>query len=585
MEANIKDVQMLFSSNISYRIPQFQRPYAWGREEQWLPLWEDVRTTAERCMSDPSDARAHFMGAIVLQQQDHATGEVEKRIVVDGQQRLTTLQLLAKAVENEFHRREDSQRVDRFRDLLINREHSWGADGESNRAKIRQSNQNDSAAFHHCVTDGSVPPIHRDGAIASAYEYFKQKVGEWLNNADDVEERSNALEKTMFHHLKIVAIDLSSGDKLHVIFETLNTRAEPLLQSDLTKNTVMYKADVIDNGDRAHQLWGTFDDPWWRTEVRDGPIFGARIDRFLNYWMVMSLGREVTSSQVAQAFREYVDNECGRSIGEIATDVREAGKIFRAIDEANVSDPPIQRFLRNVKTIEHRVVIPLILWLLSSNVPGQKVVDCCNLLESYLVRRLLCNYSSRGLNKVMTSLLSQIRRDQPEDVVSFVFAHFDQFTDENQVWPSDRAVEERLRNSPIPANSRKQKMILVELERYFRSEMTETLGPIDDWTVEHIMPKMWQSHWEVPGTSSVEEETETRNKHINFLGNLTLTTSKLNASLSNGPWNEKRDGLKKHSSLMLNHQLLEHAKGDWTENEIRVRSEKLAVAVVKIWPR
>ena len=98
MEANILNLKTLFGSEVSYRIPQFQRPYAWKKAEQWKPLWQDVLNVAETILSrQDRKVPPHFMGAIVLQNQDSGTGEVVKRIVVDGQQRLTTLQLLIRA--------------------------------------------------------------------------------------------------------------------------------------------------------------------------------------------------------------------------------------------------------------------------------------------------------------------------------------------------------------------------------------------------------------------------------------------------------------------------------------------------------
>ena len=101
MDANVLNLKELFASQISYRIPQFQRPYAWKLDTQWIPLWEDVRQVAERHINAEASEqdRPHFMGAIVLQQQSSSVGEVTKRLVIDGQQRLTTLQLLLRATK------------------------------------------------------------------------------------------------------------------------------------------------------------------------------------------------------------------------------------------------------------------------------------------------------------------------------------------------------------------------------------------------------------------------------------------------------------------------------------------------------
>ena len=112
MKAEMVDLQTLFGKPVSYRIPQFQRPYAWKKGEQWVPLWDDVRNLADGWLRRQQNAklRPHFMGAIVLQRQNNASSEVEKRIVVDGQQRLTTLQLLIRAAQEVFAGLDDSER-------------------------------------------------------------------------------------------------------------------------------------------------------------------------------------------------------------------------------------------------------------------------------------------------------------------------------------------------------------------------------------------------------------------------------------------------------------------------------------------
>ena len=144
MEAHIRDLRALFYQQVSYRIPQFQRPYAWGEGVQWIPPWDDIRNLASRVLSRQGDHKIlpHFMGAIVLQQQKSNTGEVTKRLVVDGQQRLTTLQLFIKAAEHVFQSQDDTTRAARLRELTANQKSHWGEDSD-NETKIRQSNLSD----------------------------------------------------------------------------------------------------------------------------------------------------------------------------------------------------------------------------------------------------------------------------------------------------------------------------------------------------------------------------------------------------------------------------------------------------------
>ena len=163
MDARIRDLQTLFQGQVSYRIPQFQRPYAWSEQIQWKPLWDDVRELALHVLNKQENEtiRPHFMGAIVLQQQQNNTGEVTKRLVVDGQQRLTTLQLLIKAVENVFQSNDDTVRASRLQELTINQESHWG-DDRDNQTKIKQSNISDQEAFQRVIRSHSGEYCHID---------------------------------------------------------------------------------------------------------------------------------------------------------------------------------------------------------------------------------------------------------------------------------------------------------------------------------------------------------------------------------------------------------------------------------------
>ncbi len=307
MEAKIVNLQTLFEPEVSYRIPQFQRSYAWGENTQWRPLWEDVRNVAVRLLNRKAGdkIRPHFMGAIVLQHQTSKTGEVTKKLVVDGQQRLTTLQLLIKVTERAFQSQDDTVRATRLRKLITNQKSYWG-DDPNNEPKIRQSNLSDQAAFQAAIrshhTDTQLQPL----AISQAYRFLRIPVDEWLNNTPENRyDRADALEEVLTKYLQIAVIDLDEDEEPHMVFETLNDRGERLKPSDLVKSRIMYEANVIDDAQKAEDLWGMFEDEWWRKDTGER-LKRGHIDRFLNYWLVMRTRRDVTADRVAAEFREYI---------------------------------------------------------------------------------------------------------------------------------------------------------------------------------------------------------------------------------------------------------------------------------------
>ena len=219
MDADIHTLADLFDSSVSYRIPVFQRPYAWTKEKQWQPLWRDSERIAEKLLDAKSEAKIppHFMGAIVLQLQSAKSGRVVKRIVVDGQQRLTTLQLLIRAAQQAFRNMGDTPSAQEMSKLTTNDPNAQGGDFDSD-TKVRQSNLNDLHSFQDVIRGLSDPnkPLR---AIGEAYHYFLDETTDWLNkDPSNRERRAKALKSTIQKYLQLATVDLDEGERPHFIF-------------------------------------------------------------------------------------------------------------------------------------------------------------------------------------------------------------------------------------------------------------------------------------------------------------------------------------------------------------------------------
>ena len=228
---------------VRYEIPAFQRRYVWKQEEQWEPLWDDVEELAQSIIED-GRTEPHFMGAVVFQQRQFAAGTIERRIVVDGQQRLTTLQLLIDAIQEVLEDREHSFQAERLSDLVVNGERY--RNGNPDHAFKVWPTVVDRAAFR-CAMSNDLPATGRaNSRVVQAHEFFKGQAEQWLDRfSEDGGERdraASALEAAVSANLAIVVIDLGDSDDPHVIFETLNARGTPLLQSDMVKNKVLHDA-------------------------------------------------------------------------------------------------------------------------------------------------------------------------------------------------------------------------------------------------------------------------------------------------------------------------------------------------------
>ena len=178
--------------------------------------------------------------------------------------------------------------------------------------------------------------------FGQAHRFLKIVASEWLNNQPERRTATaDALEETLTRYFEIAVIDLDEDEEPHIIFETLNARGEPLEQSDLIKNIVMYEANVIDNDEQANRLWGFFDGEWWRQETKEGRLTRIHIDRFLNYWMVMRTLKDVTANRVASEFRKYL-GDTQSSIETAASEVIKAG-LFYAVVEGGLGHPQNSR--------------------------------------------------------------------------------------------------------------------------------------------------------------------------------------------------------------------------------------------------
>lgn len=521
------------------------------------------------------------MGAIVLQRQGSSSSEVERRLVVDGQQRLTTLQLLLKAIQNVLVSQNDSSSAGRLRNLTVNPDNYLGGDA-TNQTKIRQSNINDQDAFQKVITD--YQNQRESSSIFSAYSFLKNKVHNWLDQ--DVESwtnRAEAIERAVTERIQIAVIDLDEEEEPHTIFETLNERGEPLTQSDRIKNTVMYGARVTDDAVKAREIWGMFEDEWWRSDTKEGKLSRKQGDRFLNYWTLMKAKRDITAERVAAEFRAYIretHQNDANSIENLAAQMRTAGLVYRQVEQENYSKHRI--FLRRIKIMEIGVVTPFLLWLFTSNVPEGTVTRCLSALESYLVRRMVCGLASTGLNRVFLEFLQELDDIEISQLDTRLISFLRGKNVDNRQWPTDRMVREKMTSGPLPGNSSRQRMVLHGIEIGMRTGMSESLVDNGELTVEHLIPQKWEENWQIP--EATPEAIELRNAAVKEIGNLTLITGKLNSSASNGPWEEKREALSEHSTLMLNKKLLESSWDAWTEADIRNRSRTLADIFLSVWP-
>ena len=599
MQVNILTLQDLFKKDVRYVIPPFQRPYVWTQEEQWDPLWEDVRNTAERYLdalaaadglraAAEADTRIHFLGAVVAQQQQTSTGEIEARLVIDGQQRLTTLQLLLDAAQEVFEHRDCVPQARLLHKLVLNDEFFTTVDQDL--AFKVWPTTTDQDAFRQAMRNELPSEKYEHSSIVQAHEFFKEQITEWLGQSDTLPTRAEALQAALLGRLQMVVIDLAHNDDPHVIFETLNSRGTPLIASDLAKNLLMHETTRSGrDSEGVHKKYlQTFEEPWWREDVRQGRIFRPRVDVFLNYWLVMRRHDDVPTNDVFKVFREYAE-EYGDPVEEIAADLHRFGKTYKALEETN-DDSVLGRFLYRWHVMQAGVITPVLMWLLShaeSELGQERLERSLSVIESYLVRRMICRMTTKDYNRVFLDLLESLDSEGPARADEAVVRHLAKQDAESRLWPDDRRLEEAFLRLPLYRllTRARLRLVLEGTEEQLRTEKAENPLPPRDLTIEHIMPQYWSTHWPLDaGTLEEEEAVAQRNHIIHSIGNLTLINGRLNSTVSNGPWEEKRGALADHSVLYLNKDLLTRAGDGWDESSIEERAKRLAIAAAAIWP-
>jgi hypothetical protein len=196
---------------------------------------------------------------------------------------------------------------------------------------------------------------------------------------------------------------------------------------------------------------------------------------------------------------------------------------------------------------------------------------------------MVCQLSTRAYNKTFLDLLS-VFSSKPSSISEKVYKILSSFTAESNRWPRETEFKQSWLDRPVYIIIRQQRLslILESLERELHTNFTEDIDIKKKLTIEHIMPQEWHKNWQLPKNDLSDESEATRNRLIHTFGNLTLLTSKLNPSISNGAWETKKDGIKKHSILLLNKELEYIPK--WNEKSIDERGKQLFKLARVIWP-
>ena len=621
MDANAAAVLELFETKIQIEVPLFQRRYVWDRERHWQPLWEDISRKFTEYLEGRRDAPLHFLGAMVLDQKQTPTTHVARRQVIDGQQRLTTLQIFLAALRDfckEQGCEEIAEECERF---TFNSGRMENRDVDQFKVRPTQADQ---GQFRDVIKAGSrtqvehiYPPVRKKYArkieprprMVEAYLFFHDQLTEFFLGVDDeppleaarsLSMRLDECFQALKNALQVVVIDLGGDDDAQIIFETLNARGEPLLPADLLRNFVFLRAarSAEPQEELYENYWRPFDDDFWRVPIRQGRLLRPRSDLFLQHFLSSREGRDIPIGHLFVEYRHWINLQTPFASvrEELATLARQRGDFRRIIDPHR--DDPLFTTSQFLEAFDVSTAYPLLLAMLDASPSKEEEVEVGRVIESYIIRRAFLGLTTKNYNRLF---LQATRALQQSEFTARALAEQLGSTSDGAGWPSDEAFQEAWMTQHVyhVMNNPRLVHVLKRLSDAFRDNKTGQVTVEGQLTVEHLLPQSWIDHWPLSdGSRGLTDEelisasgdnprvtaTRARKQALHTIGNLTILPPGANSWVSNAPWEEKGPKILSKALLPINASLL-HNVQTWDECTIKQRGMALFEKALAIWPR
>lgn len=604
MQADTLALRSVLGAERRYVIPTFQRDYEWTRQGQWELLHEDLLSAAERLLKarikadadGESRARAdknvtpHFLGAIVCDQLPSSTGGVDQRAVIDGQQRLTTLQLLARGILDVLLE-ESSPRAAQIRRLIENPKDVAVEPLDQYKLWPRRK---DREIWPSVISDNHTDsPGH---LYHEARSYFADQTRSAIIAAENT-ELLDAIVDAFLGLFKLVVIDLDDNDEAQVIFEVLNGRQTPLSASDLVKNLLFLRGDLsgdVELDDLYDKYWGPFDNPWWKKEVGTGHAARGRRDVLLSAWLTAVSGQEANVGHLYSEVRKYLSSN-QRDTESILLELSGYAEAYWTIYNPDSAESAIlSRVYARLDRVRVSSVVPLLLWLRNlpaAVLPIQDHEKSAEAIESWVMRRMIIGANTRAYTNFFVDVLvsAQKAQDEGRSISDSVIESL-RSSAQGLAWPTDAEVSEAFEHNKFYNSFTQERirLILGSIDQQLQRENPRTEPAAFDYErlqIEHILPQSWQKHWPLADAdrAQLELSVQRRNAAVHRIGNLTLVTPQFNQVASHSGWDVKRPEFALQSSLQINRGVA--AAAAWDESAILERAREMARAACRVWKR
>lgn len=631
MKPDESNVSGLFSQQVvQYSIPHYQRPQSWNITDQWEPLWADIEAKANDWLSG-IEPKQHYLGAIVLAKRPKfGVRGIDRNLVIDGQQRLSTLQYLLKALaficrEQGYADGEASLHAELFNGnesmmdqadiqrhklwpTFRDREHHKRVMMSTTMAEVRGAFPDRFTKSGLLYANGNHPkPLH-------ACWFFYLQMREWLRELPEEQrplEGPEALRQAITKSLQLIVLWLEPQDDPQVIFECLNGRGAPLRSTDLIKNFIFMSAESPAGSAQVTELteesdlfkrWSRFDSPRWLADVSQGRLKKPRLEWLVYYSLQAESGDDVDSSKIYQAYQRWAGPGGAKvsANGQVSTLEAHGDTLERFLNADQSS--PVGRFGYVAQALDVTIISSLVL-AISRNAPNESHDEMFKALASYLVRREVCGLTKKAYNQIFFSVLRELKKSGFS--LGVLVDALSGKSGLSSSWPSDQTFSEAIHKRPLDGSLNLARLLLAEVANEISRRPGAETRWVADWTtlhLEHLLPRSWYEHWPLPdGTRVTEQEAGrlgllapdapqfelgaivARREHLKHtLGNLTVLDGKLNIQLQNHDWTVKREDIRHATQLRMNFDLV--AKVAWTEVDIEQRSAEISKMLVSIWP-
>lgn len=536
MDAKINSLSKFLNNTQQLQIPIYQRRYTWNFKE-CLVLFNDI----VRIGNDSNKENTHFIGSIVYIEEESFPGDMDKLLIIDGQQRLTTLTLISIAMvdylkENPTHPLSDE--IEKIISYYLVNEKEKGKDFYK-----FILNQEDKYSLIKLIDNLSKEnPIVFDKKdslrIKDNYEFFKKNIDG--NNLKEIYDG--------FRKLEIVEISLKQGkDNPQLIFESLNSTGLELNQADLIRNYILMGLEIEEQEKIYNDYWHKMEEGFLHSENY------SLFDRFIRDYLTIKIEKIPTFKNIYIEFKKYSktfeNSESFENVEKLVSDIFQYAKYYFNITYTE-DDEDIRNSLQNLNELGYDVVRPFLLEIYrdydKNEISKGKLIEIINLLESYLLRRNICDIPTPSLNKTFATLYKSIDKDNYLESLKAEFLIKDSY----KRFPNNEEFEKAFLSKDI-YNLSTRNYILAKLENHGFKEK-----PIDveSYTIEHIMPQ--NPNLSLEWRNSLGENwKQIQNKYLHNIGNLTLTA--YNSELSDKPFCEKitMNGGFRDSRLHLNKNL------------------------------